>query len=49
MESTCGGMVATCGGMDTPVPSARWQESEASMGWVREVISNTGGFAKCAE
>lgn len=32
------------GGTDASVPSARWQECEESMGWVRKVILNAGSY-----
>lgn len=34
--------------MDPPVHSARWQECEESMGWLRGVVCNTDGFVDAA-
>lgn len=36
------------GGLSVPLNFARQQEDEESIGWVREVICNTGGFVDAA-
>lgn len=37
-------MESANGGLDAPVPSARWQEGEDSVRGLRRVIHNTGSL-----